>query len=246
MPNEIATVSQSGWVITPDIQGLETEFVASLVKVTSNLTDSVRLIRAIQDSKSWKTGHYIVEGEDKKPVFGDFWEQYVPWLLATNQPTIGMEHKASWFRARLRWWKYVEEKGRTLEEAMTVPLQVQYALEKVIDTKTDKFKLLASDQPTDGDTKDAVDTLIDDVLDGKYTASQLTKMVEWQGLEFFSDGKTVTVVLEHATKGTIRKPLFTVKDKPEELMDALTIKLRIREATAEYEPGEENMMEDRN
>ena len=47
MPNtDVATISHTGWIITPDISGLESEFVNSLVKVTANLTDSVRLIRS--------------------------------------------------------------------------------------------------------------------------------------------------------------------------------------------------------
>lgn len=238
----VATVSHTGWIITPDISGLENEFVNSLVKVTANLTDSVRLIRAIQDSGAWKTGHFNVTSDGLKlPVFKNFWDQYVPWLLASNIPTIGMDHSVSWFRARLRWWEYVETKGKTLEEAMAVPLKTQFALERIINLETGKFKLPPSKQLGDADTEDAAGNLIDDVLAGKYTAAELTKMVEWQELNLYSDGEWVYAFLDHATKGTIQEPLFKVAAVSDELMTVLTVKLRIREMTTEYEPDEENV-----
>lgn len=238
----VATVSHTGWIITPDILGLESEFVNSLVKVTANLTDSVRLIRAIQDSGAWKTGHFnVLENGTKAPVFKNFWDQYVPWLLASNIPTIGMDHSVSWFRARLRWWEYVEGKGKTLEEAMAVPLKTQFALERIINLETGKFKLPPSKQLGDADTDEAANSLIDDVLDGKYTAAQLSKMVEWQELQLYSDGETVYAFLDHATKGTIQEPLFKVSAVSDELMTVMTVKLRIREMTTEYEPDEENV-----
>jgi hypothetical protein len=197
------------------------------------------LIREIQDSKVWKTGYSkLVDSGERAPVFKNFWEEYVPWLLATNTPTIGMDHSTSWFRARLRWWEYVESKGKSLEEAMAVPLKTQFALERIINLETGKFKLPPSKQLDDTDTEDAASTLIDDVLDGKYTAAQLTEMVEWQQLQLRSDGETVYAWLDHATKGTLQEPLFKIASVSDELMTVMMVKLRIREMIAEYEPGE--------
>ena len=176
MPDtSVATVASTDWIITPEISALEDKFVGSLVKVTANLTKAMRLIREIQDSKVWKTGYSkLTDSGEKAPVFTNFWDQYVPWLLAANIPTIGMDQDVSWFRARMRWWKYVESRGRSLEEAMAVPLTIQFRLESIVNLETGKFKLPPSKQLGEADAEDAASSLIDDVLDGKYTAQELS------------------------------------------------------------------------
>ena len=239
LDNSLATVAKTDWIITPEISVLEEKFVGSLVKVTANLTEAMRLIREIQDSGTWKTGYSrFTDSGEKAPVFTNFWDQYVPWLLAANIPAIGMDQDVSWFRARMRWWKYVESRGKSLEDAMAVPLTIQFKLERIVNLETGKFKLPPSKQLGEADAEDAASTLIDDVLDGKYTAQELTRMVEWQQLKLYSDGATVYAWLDHATKGTLYEPLFKVADVSDELMTAMTVKLRIKERTAEYEPGE--------
>lgn len=54
---------------------------------------------------------------------------------------------------------------------MAVPLKTQFALERVINLETGKFKLPPSKRLGDADTDDAAGNLIDDVLAGKYTAA---------------------------------------------------------------------------
>lgn len=235
----VATVTKTDWIITPEISALESRFVGSLVKVTANLTEAMRLIREIQDSGVWKTGYSkLTDSGEKAPVFTNFWDQYVPWLLGTNIPTIGMDQDVSWFRARMRWWKYVESRGKSLEEAMAVPLTIQFKLERIVDLETNQFKLPPSKQLGEADTEDAASCLIDDVLDGKYTAQELTRMVEWQQLKLYSDGETVYAWLDHATKGTLNEPLFKVSDVSDELMTAMMVKLRIKERAVEYDLSE--------